>query len=293
MSEKSIDFDQNDVQSTHESTGSLDEFVRTVTGRVVDIPALAAKLYLTAAFLFIVIPIVIIAAVSVTSGRFLSFPPQGFSLEWYSQILTSTGWQVAILNSLAIATGASILAASVGLTMAFALDRYNVSYTDYIRGLGTLPIMIPPVIIGVAFMSYFFLIGISGTIFNLIVAHGIFYSPFSFVLISSGLDEMNREVEEAAMNLGATRTQTLRTVTIPLIRANIFSGVLFAFILSLNEYIIAFLVSGFTVTTVPIKIFSSLRYAYSPSIAAISVIYMILTTALVVVIEYYTGGIWD
>ena len=267
--------------------------LRAVTGGVVDFPGYVAKLYLAACLSFIVAPILIIIAISFTPEQFLTFPPGGFSLKWFAEVLTSPGWQLALINSLVIATGASVIATSIGLSLAFALDRYDVRYTSLLRGIGVLPILIPPVIIGVAFMSYFFLIGISGTILNLIVAHGVFYAPFSLVLISTGLDEMDREVEEAAMNLGATRWQTLRTVTFPIIRSNVFSGVLFAFILSLNEYIIAFLVSGFTVTTVPIKIFSSLRYSYSPTIAAISVLYVVLTTVVVAVVEYYTGGIWD
>lgn len=266
---------------------------RALTGGVIDVPALLARLYLLGAFLFIIVPIVIIVGSSVTSGRFLTFPPKGFSLRWFAVALTDTGWQIALLNSLAVALGASLVSTSIGLSLAFALDRYDVRYTQYIRGIGVLPILIPPVIIGVMFMSYFITIGISGTIFNLILAHGVFYAPFALILISTGLDEMDRAVEEAAMNLGATRWQTLRTVTFPIIRTNVFSGLLFAFILSLNEYIIAFLVSGFTITTVPIRIFASLRYSYSPVIAAISVIYIIITTLIVVAIEYHTGGIWD
>lgn len=274
-------------------SGTANGLLRAVTGGVVDLPGYAARVYLAACLAFIVAPILIIIAISFTPEQFLTFPPRGFSLQWFGEVLTNAEWQLALINSLVIASGASILATSIGLSLAFALDRYDVRYTSLLRGIGVLPILIPPVIIGVAFMSYFFLIGVSGTILNLIVAHGVFYSPFSLVLISTGLDEMDREVEEAAMNLGATRWQTLRTVTFPIIRSNVFSGVLFAFILSLNEYIIAFLVSGFTVTTVPIKIFSSLRYSYSPTIAAISVIYVVLTTIAVAGVEYYTGGIWD
>lgn len=279
----------SDFQRSEGSAGLL----RAITGGVIDLPGYIAQAYLAACITFILAPILIIIAISFTPEQFLTFPPNGFSLQWFNEVLTNPQWQLALLNSLVIATGASIIATSIGLSLAFALDRYDIRYTALLRGIGVLPILIPPVIIGVAFMSYFFLIGISGTLINLVIAHGVFYAPFSLVLISTGLDEMDREVEEAAMNLGATRWQTLRTVTFPIIRSNVFSGILFAFILSLNEYIIAFLVSGFTVTTVPIKIFSSLRYSYSPTIAAISVLYVVLTTVVVAVVEYYTGGVWD
>ena len=281
--------DGGTVDGARGSTG----LTRALTGGTVDLPGLAARLYLGLSLIFILAPILIIVSISVTPEQFLTFPPGGVSGQWFNEVLSNPEWVAAIRTSLLVALGASVVSVSIGLPLAFALDRYDVPYMGVIRSFGVLPILIPPVIIGVAFTSYFLAIGLTGSVFTLAVAHGVFYAPFSLVLIGNGLEEMDRSVEEAAMNLGATEFQTLRTVTFPIIRANVFSGVLFAFILSLNEYIIAFLVSGFTVVTVPIKIFSSLRYSYSPVIAAISVIYVVLTTLLVAVVEHYTGGIWD
>jgi len=178
-----------------------DGLTRALTGGVVDVPGALARLYLGACLAFILVPIVIIVSIAFTPEQFLTFPPNGFSLQWFAEIASTGEWRVAMFNSLFIAAGASVIAVSIGLPLAFALDRYDVPYMDYIRAVGILPILIPPVIVGVAFMSYFFLIGFAGTLWNLMIAHGVFYAPFSFVLIGSGLDEMDRSVEEAAMNL--------------------------------------------------------------------------------------------
>lgn len=242
---------------------------------------------------FIVVPLGVLAAVSVHPGRFMTFPPQGFSLRWYQTLLTSSQWLEAIRNSLVVALGSAVLATSIALVLALVLDRYPVRFGEYMRRLGMMPLFLPPVIMGVAFVAFFYEIGFSGRIENLIIAHGIFNAPFPLLLISSGLSKVNRELEESAMNLGARPATVLRTVTLPLIRADVFAGVLFAFLLSLNEYIVAFLVSGFTVVTLPIEIFSSLRYSFSPVIAAASVLFIAGTGFLVWLADRLAGGLWD
>lgn len=245
------------------------------------------------AMVFIVAPLLIIVAVSFTPERFLTFPPRGFALEWYVTFFTDSEWMGAFLTSLSIAAGTAVVSTSLGGTLAFALDRFDYRLGGLLAGVGTLPILLPPVIIGVAFLVFFLQVGLAGGATAIVIAHGIFYAPFPFVLVSQGLDEIDTVYEEASMNLGAAPLVTLRTVTFPLLRANIFSGAIFAFILSLNEYIIAWLLSLFLVNTIPIQIFTSLRYSYSPVIAAASVVFIALTFVVMGVVEYLTGGIWE
>lgn len=243
--------------------------------------------------IFLVVPLLIVIAVSFTSDIFMIFPPKGISLRWYREFISSSEWQTAINNSLLVATGTAVFSTSIALVLAFVLHRYDVRFANAIRTLGLLPFLLPPVIIGIAFMAFFYAIGYAGKIVNVIIAHGIFYTTLPLMLISLGFESVGKEIEEAAMNLGATDIKVLSTVTLPLIRNDIFAGVLFAFILSLNEYFIAFLVAGFTVTTLPIQIFSSLRYSYSPAIAAVSVFFIIITTGVVIAIDRLTGGLWE
>ncbi|SER69745.1 ABC transporter permease subunit [Natrinema salaciae] len=251
------------------------------------------RLYVAAVMVYIAAPLGIIVAVSFTPEQFLTFPPGGFSLQWYGEFFTDSSWLIALINSLTIASAAALLSTSIGGTLAFALDRFDYRLGAIFGTLGVLPILVPPVIIGVAFLVFFLEIGFAGSQLSIIVAHGIFYAPFPFILISQGLGEIDRTYEEAAMNLGASPVRTIRTITYPLLRANVISGALFAFILSLNEYIIAWLLSLFLVDTIPIQIFNQLRYSYPPTIAAASVVFIALTVVVMTAIERMSGGIWE
>lgn len=240
--------------------------------------------------LFVLTPLIIISAMAFTSGEFLVFPPEGFSLRWFGEL---TSWIGAIQNSVLVAVPAALIATTIGGTAAYSLDRYDYQFGNALAAAATLPIMLPPVIVGVMFMAFFITIGNSGNIWNLIIAHSIFLTPFPFILISQGLGELDQSFEEAARNLGASQLLTVRTITFPLIRANVIAGFLFAFILSLNEYIIAWLLSGFAIQTVPIQIFTSLRYNYSPSIAVVSLLFIVVTFAALTVADYLAGGLWE
>jgi len=240
--------------------------------------------------LFILTPLIIISAMAFTSGEFLVFPPEGISLRWFAEL---TNWIGAIQNSIIVAIPAAIIATTIGGIAAYSLDRYDYKFGKLLATAATVPIMLPPVIIGVMFISFFISIGNAGNVWNLIVAHSIFLTPFPFILISQGLAELDKSFEEAARNLGASQLLTVQTITFPLVRANVIAGFLFAFILSLNEYIIAWLLSGFSIQTVPIQIFTSLRYSYSPTIAVISLLFIIVTFAALSVADYLAGGIWE
>lgn len=242
--------------------------------------------------LFFVFPLIIVVSASFTQGLFLSFPPEGLSLRWYKEVLSSSEWINAVKNSLLIALGTSLLSTSMAGVLAFVLGRYNIKFASYIRGLGFIPILLPPVTFGIALMVYFYFIGYAGHMLNIIIAHSIFFLPFPLVLISAALEEVDKSIEEAALTLGATKAKTFITVTLPLIRSSVFAGMLFAFVLSLNEYIVAFLTSGLTVVTMPIKVFNALRYALSPEIAVVSTFFILVTAVIVIVINKLTGGIW-
>lgn len=242
---------------------------------------------------FVLLPLVVISLMSFTPSEFLQFPPQGFSLRWYTEFFGSTTWLLAMQNSLFIAVAAAIGATSIGATSAFALDRYDYRFETALTGLSILPILLPPVIIGVAFVTFFGLIGVGGQLWTLVIAHSIFFAPFPFVLVSQGLGDIDRSYEEAAADLGASRLTVIRRITVPLLRSNLFAGALFAFILSLNEYIISWLISGFSFKTIPIQIFTSLRYTYSPIIAAVSLLFIVMTVVVMVVVDRVSGGVWE
>jgi putative spermidine/putrescine transport system permease protein len=215
-----------------------------------------------------------VAVASINQNRYLDFPPSGFSLEWYQQIWADVGWRSAIQRSLIIATGSAALAVAIALPLAYVLRAYRVRLAPILYSLGILPFMLPPVISALGAQVFWNATGHIGRMENVIIAHGIFFSTLPLITISLAMDTLDPALPEAAQTMGASQRTTFRTVTLPLLLPSMITGYAAAFVLSLNEYIIAFLVAGFSVETLPIKIFNSLRYGFTPTIAAVTVVFI-------------------
>ncbi len=234
------------------------------------------NLYMGAVALVLIAPLVVIAGVSLNATKFLSFPPKGVSAKWYAEIFLNEGWFAALQNSLFVATCSAALAVSVALPIAYCLWRYKIFYARVLFSLGVTPFVLPPVIMALGFLLFFTTIQVHGQIINVILAHGIFLVALPLITISLGLESVRSEMIEAGQVQGANDLMVFRTVTFPIIRPYIISGFAFAFVLSLNEYIIAFMTVGFTVETLPIKIFNALRYGYTPVMAAVAVLFILV-----------------
>jgi putative spermidine/putrescine transport system permease protein len=233
-------------------------------------------LLLGAVTLFLAAPLVVVAGVSVNEPRQLLFPPEGFSLGWYGELLTQADWLNALRNSLVIALASAALAVSIAFPLAWFLWRHRVLYARLLWAVGVAPFTLPPVVTALGFLVFWVSAGLYGSIWATIVSHAIFFLTLPLVTISLGLESVDRQLLEAAATMGADERTAFRTVVLPLLRPYLISGYAFAFVLSLNEYIIAYMVAGFTVETLPIKIFNSLRYGYTPVMAAVAVVFVLL-----------------
>jgi putative spermidine/putrescine transport system permease protein len=240
----------------------------------------AQALYVVLILAFLMAPIVVVAGVSLNGQQSLRFPPQDLSLRWYAALFGEADWLVPLRNSLVIATLSSLLAVLVALPLALHVWSRNGWLARVLYTLGVAPFMLPPVISALGFLVFWVSAGLYGQMSATILSHAVFLVTLPLVTISLGLGAVDRSLIEAAGTMGATRGQVLRTVILPLILPYMVSGYAFAFVLSLNEYIIAYMVAGFTVETLPIKIFNSLRYGYTPIMGVVSV--MFLTLAVVV-----------
>jgi putative spermidine/putrescine transport system permease protein len=231
---------------------------------------------LWAVALFLAAPLVVVAGVSVNEPRQLLFPPEGFSLAWYGELFTQAEWLNALRNSLFIALASAALAVSIAFPLAWFLWRHRVLYARLLWAVGVAPFTLPPVVTALGFLVFWVSAGLYGSIWATIVSHAIFFLTLPLVTISLGLESVDRRLLEAAATMGADERTAFRTVVLPLLRPYLISGYAFAFVLSLNEYIIAYMVAGFTVETLPIKIFNSLRYGYTPVMAAVAVVFVLL-----------------
>ena len=238
------------------------------------------QIFLSLVMLFLLSPIVVVGGVSLNAKKALYFPPQGISLAWYVELFTESAWRVPVENSLIIATLSSLAAVSIALPLAYFLWRYRVFYARVLFMLGIAPFMLPPVITALGFLAFWATVGLYGQMVATVVSHAIFFVTLPLVTISLGFESIDREIVEAAETMGADSRQVFRTVVFPMVRSYLVSGYAFCFVLSLNEYIVAYMVAGFTVETLPIKIFNALRYGYTPVMAAVTVFFVLLAALI-------------
>jgi putative spermidine/putrescine transport system permease protein len=237
---------------------------------------LGRNLFMALVVIFLAAPLVVVAGVSLNAERQLLFPPKGFSLAWYAELFSQADWLNALSNSLIIATLSALLAVSIAFPLAYFLWRYRVGYARVLYVLGVAPFMMPPVITALGFLIFWVSVGLYGHMIATVISHAIFFVTLPLVTITLGLAAIDRQILEAAATIGADDRTLFRTIILPLVRPYLISGYAFAFVLSLNEYIVAYMVAGFTVETLPIKIFNSLRYGYTPVMAVVAVMFVVV-----------------
>ena len=233
------------------------------------------ELYLAVILALLAAPIVVVAGVSLNGPRSLRFPPVEPSLRWYGALFSEADWVNALSNSLLIAAISAALAVAIALPLALFVWSRGTGLARALFALGVAPFMLPPVISALGFMIFWITLGGYGQMGATVVSHAIFLVSLPLVTISLGLAAIDPALIEAARSMGATRARVLSSIILPLVLPYLVSGYAFAFVLSLNEYIIAYMVAGFTVETLPIKIFNSLRYGYTPVMAVVAVMFVV------------------
>ena len=237
--------------------------------------------------LFMSLPIFVVGAVSFNERKTLLFPPRGFSFRWYGDLFSKRDWVEAVTNSLIIATLAGLIAISIALPVSYYLWRHRIFFAKALFTIGLVPFMLPPVVTALGFLIFWVTLGHYGKLENDIISHGVFLVTLPLMMISLGLESLDRSLVEAASTMGADARKTFTTVILPLVFPYILSSYAFCFVLSLNEYIIAFMVAGVTVQTVPIKIVNSLRYGYTPIMGSVAVIFVFLAAIIFGLIARY------
>lgn len=253
---------------------------KKVTGRIDRIFSTAFLIFM---YFFLLAPIVIVIIMSFNTALYLSFPPKGLTLQWFGRYFSDPIYLDSSWKSLLVGGGAVISATLFGTMSAYALQRYRPPFFSVINALIMSPALLPGVVMGLALLYTLTDLGLGRSLISVILGHTLFVSPFVVVIVSSALQGCERELEEVAMSLGAGKWYAFRTITLPIILPGIISGALFAFILSLDEFIITFLLAGTHVITLPIRIFTSLRFAVDPTIAAVSTVFVFATTMLFII----------
>lgn len=245
------------------------------------------RFYFALVGLFLAAPLIVVAGVSVNAKQTLAFPPQGFSLAWYVEIFADTGWRNALFASLMLAILSAALAVAIALPLAWFLWRRTAPWANIFQLLGIAPFTLPPVITALGLLTFWATTGFYGQPWTAVISHAIFFVTLPLVTLSLGFSAIDRSLVEAAATMGADDRTIFRTVVLPLITPYLVSGYAFAFVLSLNEYIVAYMTVGFTMETLPIKIFNALRYGYTPTMASVTVLFVVLAAVIYSLIARY------
>jgi putative spermidine/putrescine transport system permease protein len=240
------------------------------------IAALARRLFLCVLALFLAAPLVVITGVSFNGGARMNFPPQHPSLMWYGNFFGDAGWMSAFTLSTVVASLASLTAVSIALPVAYAVWRYRSRVAVALQAAARLSFLLPSVVISIVFLVFWSSIGRAGHIEDTILSHAVVFVTLPLTTIGLGFQSIDPALIDAARTMGARDSDVLRSVIRPLVFPYIVSGLVFVFILSLNEYIIAYMVAGFEVETLPIKVFNNLRMGFTPTMCVGAVLFMLL-----------------
>ncbi|MDJ1015524.1 MAG: ABC transporter permease subunit [Paracoccaceae bacterium] len=227
---------------------------------------------LTLGFAFLYIPMLILIIFSFNESKLVTVWA-GFSTKWYGELLRNEAFLDAAWVTLQVAFFSSTLATVLGTMAAYVLVRRGRFFgRTLFSGMIYAPLVMPEVITGLSLLLLFIAIGLDRGVLTIVLAHTTFSMCYVSVVVSSRLITFDESLEEAALDLGATQWDAFKSVTLPIIAPAVISGWLLAFTLSLDDLVIASFTAGPSATTLPIKIFSSVRLGVSPEINALSTI---------------------
>lgn len=220
--------------------------------------------------LFLLLPIAIVVPMSFSTAISFEFPPPGYSLGYYAKYFTSEEWLHPTLNSFVIAIGATALTMLLVVPAAFGYVRYRFRGKTFVNLLMMAPLIVPHVVSAVAYYGFLGRVRLTGTLLGVIVAHGVLAVPVAFLVITATLKGFDRNLERAAMSSGAGPLRTFFHVTLPVLRPGMVVGALFAFLSSFNEAVVVIFIGGREASTLPKKMYESIRLESDPVIAVVS-----------------------
>ena len=235
-------------------------------------------------YAFLVLPALVVIPVSFTDMRYLSLPQHGLSLQHWTRLVSSADWTGAAWQSLLIASVSTLLAVAVGTLCAIGCWRINSRLTEMVRSAMMIPLVIPTIVYALGIYRMFVDLDLVGTKLGVILAHAVSSIPFVVLTVSASLAGLDKRLEQAARNLGASMEQTIRMVIVPNILPGILSGAIFAFIHSWDELVIVLFIGGRTLFTLPRRIWDGVNENLDPTIAAVAT-FMIVVTLVLLLLE--------
>jgi spermidine/putrescine transport system permease protein len=243
--------------------------------------SLAGWGYLVLGFIFLLLPIFALVLFSFEDSRLPTLPWRGWTLEWYEFLWTDGRLLEAFKNSLIVSPLAAAAATAIGFFAAYALNRFEFLGKKLLSIMLIVPILIPPLIMGVAFLGLLSRINLQGQLFSVFLTHVVILIPTAIALITIRLAQMPADIEQAAWNLGATEWQALFKIVLPWAIPGIAGAWLLSFTFSFDEFVISWFVSGFQ-PTLPVAIYNFMAFNLDPSLNAIGTIIFIISVVLLI-----------
>lgn len=235
-----------------------------------------AALWATCVFLYLPILVVIIMSFNASSNLFVW---RGFSLEWYPAVFRNAAILTGLRNTLFVACMVTVLATAIGTLMAVGIHRY--SRSGLLRAVSIAPALLPDLLLAIGVLSIFSLAGVTLGLHSVIIAHVSFAMAFVTAIVLARLAGLDPSLEEASTDLGASSGRTFMRITLPQLAPAMVAGGLLAFTLSLDEFVIAFFTAAPTTPTLPIAIYSMVRFGVTPEINALATMLLVVSVLAV------------
>lgn len=250
---------------------------------------LLTLVFLTLVYIFLYLPIVVIIFFSFNTSK-LNIVFQGFTLQWYGVMLQNTGLMSSLKNTVIVAVSTVVISVIIGTLAAIGMYRYEFKGKGIVDSFLYIPIVIPEIVMGISLLAFYHILNLSLGLLTLIIAHVTFAMPFVVVTVRSRIAGYDMSVEEAAMDLGATRLHTLLRVTLPIIAPGILAGAMLALTLSLDDVIVSFFTTGIDSMTLPIYIFNKVKTGVSPDVNALITVIIMVTLLILLLMRTFEAN---
>jgi spermidine/putrescine transport system permease protein len=235
---------------------------------------------------FLYVPVLFLPLFSFNNSEFIAFPLVGFTTKWYGEMLADDAMHQALWNSLKVGAFVALLSTTLGLLAARALTRYRVPGGALVLGFTSLPLFIPDIVLGISLLILANRIGLPLSLYGVALGHMLICMPFAITVLMSRLEGFDLSLEEASLDLGETPWMTFWRVTFPLVLPGMVASLLLCFIVSFDEFLIAYFLAG-TDATLPIYIWGQLRFpSQLPKVLALGALILVATASLVILAEW-------
>ena len=241
-----------------------------------------SNLYLALVFLIMYLPILVVVIFSFNNSR-LTVSWEGFSLQWYETLFRDDTLMEALVNSLILGVLSCLLSAVIGTLGAVGLSQLHYKSKGLLEYVSLLPLMIPEIILGMVFLAFFSRLNLPFGMVTLLIGHTVFCIPYILMEVKARLVGMDKSLEEAAMDLGASPMRTFFDITLPLIMPAVFSGALLAFAMSMDDVVISVFINGPRLSTLPIRVYTQMKTGVTPEINALCTLMLIASIVILFV----------